>query len=262
MILRSDAPRPLDMLDVDPVRVGRFWLWPDGTTLPAVAGGEGGEGGQGEGGGQGGAGDSSGNPPGGGGQGGGSAGEAGDLGFPANTPIAEMTVEQQVAYWRHQSRKHEARARDRADYDDLKAKADQYDALAAASKTEHQLELEAAKEEAAKAARAEERARAAGRLVEAEMRAAAAGRLTAEQLTAVIEPLDRSKFLDGDGEVDAEKVATFIASIAPAAADGGQQGGRFPDFGQGRRQTADTKPSVASGAERYKAARRPATATT
>src|SRR5215218_296038 len=44
-------------------------------------------------------------------------------GFPADTPVTEMTTEQQAAYWKHQSRKHEERARSREDYDDLKAKA-------------------------------------------------------------------------------------------------------------------------------------------
>src|SRR5690349_19240148 len=31
-------------------------------------------------------------------------------GFPADTPLTEMTVEQREAYWKHQARKHESRA--------------------------------------------------------------------------------------------------------------------------------------------------------
>jgi hypothetical protein len=36
-------------------------------------------------------------------------------GFPADTPVSAMTTEQQVLYWKHQSRKHESRLRDRWD---------------------------------------------------------------------------------------------------------------------------------------------------
>lgn len=43
------------------------------------------------------------------GAGGTGAGGGGDMphGYPLNTPIAEMTVDQQAAYWKHHSRKHE-----------------------------------------------------------------------------------------------------------------------------------------------------------
>jgi len=34
---------------------------------------------------------------------------AGDRGYPDNTPVADMSVEQQAAYWRHHARKHEDR---------------------------------------------------------------------------------------------------------------------------------------------------------
>lgn len=49
-------------------------------------------------------------------------------GYPADTPVSQMTVEQQVAYWRTQSRKHEDREKalnkqlSEANGDDLKAK--------------------------------------------------------------------------------------------------------------------------------------------
>ncbi|MGV0595694.1 hypothetical protein [Mycolicibacterium porcinum] len=33
------------------------------------------------------------------------SGASGDLGFPANTPIKDMTVDQQVAYWKHHDRR-------------------------------------------------------------------------------------------------------------------------------------------------------------
>jgi hypothetical protein len=174
-----------------------------------------------------------------------------------------MTPAQQAAYWKDKARKHEARANQRADYDEIKAKADQYDSLANASKTEQERAIEAARSETTERVRAEERARAGVRLVDAEMRAASAGRLTAEQLGVILDPIDRTKFLTADGDVDTEKVVAFVAGIAPAAPEGGN-GRRFPDLGQGRRGDGQgaggATPSVQSGRDRYKARHgRPAT---
>ncbi|MER7922187.1 DUF4355 domain-containing protein [Streptomyces sp. NPDC096057] len=50
------------------------------------------------------------NAGGGGGGGGNGAPQVNEHGYPDNTPIAGMTPEHQAAYWKHQSRKHEARA--------------------------------------------------------------------------------------------------------------------------------------------------------
>lgn len=180
-----------------------------------------------------------------------------DLGFPLNTPIVEMNDKEQAAYWKHQSRKHESRAGERADYDEIKKKADQHDALVAASKTEQDRAVEAAKTEGADAARAEERQKAAVRLVDAEMRAVGAARgITAEQLAPVIEPIDRTKFLTDTGDVDLDKVTNFVAAIGPAEGNGnGNNGGRrVPNLGQGRRSgDSGARPptSVSSGADRY-----------
>jgi hypothetical protein len=249
----------------------RLWRFEDGTIIPYVAGGfegeggdGGGTGGQGGSGGTGGAGGEGGSGSGGSGSGGsgaqGAAGGGGgddDLGFPANTPWRDMTAPEQAAYWRHQAKKHESRANARADYDEVKAKAQKYDALDQASKTEHERAIETAKEEAVTATRAEERQKAAVKVVRAEMRAAAAGRLDADKLEALLEPVDMTKFLDAEGEVDTDKVASFIATVAPA--DGGKGDGktrRGPDLGQGRRGGEsggdNAQGSIQSGRDRYR----------
>jgi len=239
----------------DPIRTFRsgrpVWLWPDGKVLPVVSGGEGGAGDGGGAGGAGGGGSGSGGAGDGGSGSGSGSGETGDT-FPANTPVAEMTEKQQVAYWKHQSRKHESRAEARKDYDDIKAKAEKYEQLEGASKTEHEQAIEAAKAESADAVRKEERGKTALKLVDAEMKAAAAGRLPAEQLQKIIDPLDRSKFLTAEGEVDEQKVIDFIASVAPAKPNA--KGGKFPDTGQGRRgEGGEGKPTIQSGRDRYQA---------
>lgn len=175
--------------------------------------------------------------------------------FPANTPVAEMTDKEAKAYWKAQARKHEARSKERADYDDVKKKADQYDNLSAASKTENERAVETARQEADDAARKDERAKTALLLVDAKVESIATARgVKPEQLEPLLEALDRTKFLTDTGEVDADKVTNFVASIAPAVEEFGKgKNGRVPDLGQGRRGSdSGAKPStVSAGRDRY-----------
>jgi hypothetical protein len=176
----------------------------------------------------------------------GSSGDGGggsDKGFPADTPVAEMTDAQQAAYWKHQSRKHENTAKARADYDALKARAAKADELEAATATETDKAIKAARDEAA----AETLRAAAPRLVRAEFRAAAKGVLSDEQRDALLEDLDLTKYLTDKGEVDEDKVARKVTAFAPAGNNGGS-GGR-PDMGQGRRAGATQSKASAGKAE-------------
>lgn len=129
------------------------------------------------------------------------------------------------------------------DYDDLKAKADKHDAL--------ELELGSAADKAAAQARAEERAKASQewtpRVVKAEFRAAAKGVLNDEQVTALLEDLDLSKFVTDAGDVDEEKVAKKIAALAPSKNDSTTRH-QSRDLGQGNRQGVQPKPGDAGRA--------------
>jgi hypothetical protein len=125
-----------------------------------------------------------------------------------------MTPDQQVAYWQHQARKHEDRVRTMGDYDQLKEKADSYERLVAASQSEH----ERAVAEARRQARTEALTEAGSQLVEQWVRAAAVGRLTDESVNALLQGLDRTRFLNQTGGVDTDKVFTFVGSLAPAPA--------------------------------------------
>jgi hypothetical protein len=174
-----------------------------------------------------------------------------DNGFPVNTPLEQMTTEQQVAYWKHYSRQHEATAKARADYDVVKAKADELDQYKAANATEHEKAVTAA----AAQARAQALQETTPRLVAAEFRAATAGRLTPEQLATALEPLDMSKFLDSTGNVDTAKVAAHAAILAPAPA-----AAVFPNLGQGQRPSG-VGPSVAAGKAMFEAQKKPAPTT-
>ncbi|GIT80188.1 hypothetical protein LLS1_18570 [Leifsonia sp. LS1] len=72
----------------------------------------------------------------------------GDLGFPADTPLTEMTVEQREAYWKQQARKHESTAKSRQDYDQLKADSEELAKLKKDGQTDQEKALEEAREEA------------------------------------------------------------------------------------------------------------------
>jgi hypothetical protein len=170
-----------------------------------------------------------------------------DKGYPPNTPWRDMTAPQQVAYWQAQSRQHESRVKAMGDYDTLKDKASQYDALADSVKTEQDRAVEAAKAEGKAAALQE----AAPELVASAFDAAAArAGLSEAQATALLEDLAFANFLTADGKVDRAKVTAKVAAFAPTAAP------RPPTLlGQGRTPT-DVKPSVASGADLFNRSRK------
>lgn len=167
-----------------------------------------------------------------------SGGGGSDKGFPADTPVAEMTDAQQAAYWKHQSRKHENTAKARGDYDELRARAAKADELEAAARTEAEKAVAAARKEA----EAETRKALAPGLVRAEFRAAAKGVLSDEQRDALLEDLDLSKYLTDKGEVDEAKVANKVKAFAPA-------GNGRADLGQGRREAPPQRKGAGGIAE-------------
>lgn len=133
-------------------------------------------------------------------------------------------------------------ARERAkfsDYDEIKAKAAKHDEI--------ELELGSAADKAAAQARQEERTKANSewtpRVVRSEFRAAAKGVLSDEQLTALIEDLDLSKYVTDKGDADDEKIAKKVAAFAPANGGAGAGAGNPPrQLGQGQQRPSNVKP--------------------
>jgi hypothetical protein len=148
----------------------------------------------------------------------GGGGEQQQTGFPADTPLAEMTQEQQLAYWQHQARKHERRASSRADYDQLKADSEELAALRAANQTDAERALEEAREEA----------RREGENLGAQryLRDAVIGRfqrlsgMDDAETSATFADLgiDPSQFVKQDGDLDVERITKLAARVAPAGA--------------------------------------------
>jgi hypothetical protein len=178
---------------------------------------------------------------------------------PPTNPPDDTDWKAEAEKWKAASRKHEQRAKDNAD------KAKQYDELKRAQMSEQEKAAEDQKKavETARSEGAAEAKAAAGRefgsrLVDAEIRAATAGRMSDEQRGALIEGLDRARFLTDAGEVDAGKVKKFVDAVAPVVAPPPATGGAR--MGQGRQAGSNT-PTLITGRERYEAKRKRTTTT-
>lgn len=144
---------------------------------------------------------------------------------PTESTDTEQAVdhEAEAKKWQALARKHEERAKANA------TAARELEELRKASMSEQEKAVEQAKTEARTAVLRE----VGARIVDAEFRAAAAGRLDPERVDALLDGLDRSRFITDDGEVDRDKVAEFVGRIAPEPAAPAR-----PDLGQGVRQSA------------------------
>jgi len=177
---------------------------------------------------------------------------ADDKGFPADTPIAQMTPEQQTAYWRFQAKKHEKTAKSRADYDDLKKAKDELEELKRQGLTDQEKALEEARAQARTEAESAATVKYAGRVVGAELKAALAEKkVPAAQAKSLVEFLDHTKFLTPDGEVDTDKVTAYADGVATTGTNwpdtGGGDRGKAPATGR----DADREAGLAEAQKRY-----------
>ena len=140
----------------------------------------------------------------------------GETGFPADTPWRDMTAPQQVAYWQHQSKRHEARATAAADYDAIKAENKRLKAIEQASLTEEQRQAAAALEAARKEGEGAGVNKFLPAAIRGEIRGANPG-LTPEQVDGLMAVIDASKFLAADGSIDTVKVSALAATLTPPA---------------------------------------------
>ncbi len=102
-------------------------------------------------------------------------------------------------------------------------------------------EQERAIEEARDTARAEVMREVSGQLVDAEVRSAAGNRPL--NVDTLLNNLDRTKFLDEDGNVDREAVTAFLDELAPVASEP-----RYAsDLGQGTRGATRSSPADVFG---------------
>ena len=181
-----------------------------------------------------------------------------DLGFPANTPVVEMTLEQQVAYHRHQSRKHEERATEYRTAAggktaaEVRADLEAAEAARVAGLSAQEQALETAKQEARQNAAREYAPKAARTAFEF-----ALSHLKDEDRAELIDTLDLTKVITDSGDVDTAKVRSIVEKIAPA--DKGTGGRQSFDFGAGNRGDGAPKAGVSAGADLFAASRKKST---
>lgn len=179
-----------------------------------------------------------------------------ELGFPPNTPVAEMTAEQQAAYWRHQARSHEDRnkqwQRTLGGKTIEQAAADQVELEKL--RNDKRTDAEKAVEDAKKATRDEVRREFTPKLVEMAFNAAL-GHVEEQDRKDLIDNLDMTKFVNDNGDVDTAKVSQVASKIAPAA----KGAGGTRDYGAGRRESGSGAPDVSGTRSRMERAlgRRP-----
>lgn len=154
-------------------------------------------------------------------------------------PSTPDTADTDAIDWKAEAEKHKALARKHED----RAKAN-----AAAAKELEQVraasmsDIEKAVAQAKAEGKTEGLAAAATKVVAAEFKAAAAGRLDAPALATLLDGLNLVAFVDESGEVDAEKVQSFVDGIAPATPEPTADPFKTLDLGQGSR---NPNPNVA-----------------
>lgn len=140
---------------------------------------------------------------------------------PATDTAPDLAAE--LEKWKAQARKHEDRAKANA------AAAKELEQLRQQSMTDQEKAVEAARQ----AARAEVLAEVGASRVDDAVRVATAGRPV--DVDALLDGLDRSRFLTDDGTPDRDGIAAWVDRIAPARTDDPTPPPVF-DLGQGTRQ--------------------------
>jgi type II secretory pathway pseudopilin PulG len=128
-------------------------------------------------------------------------------GFPANTPLEQMTAPEQAAYWKHESKKHQRAANARSDYDDLKAKAAELEQLQQANQS--------AEEAAIEAARRDGEVIGASRYLKEAVKGRFQGitKKTDEEVETIFEHVDALSFTDDKGDIDVEKLTKYAGTF-------------------------------------------------
>lgn len=168
-----------------------------------------------------------------------------DKGFPADTPVAEMTPVQQVAYWKDKSRKHESRALPANEVEELRRKAAAHDAAEAAKLTPSEQAIREARDAGKAEALIEANTRAAAAILKASLQARGK---SADEINEITAAINTSVFI-ADGDVDTDKVAAFVNRIAGTAGDGNNSA-TGSGMGQGNRNNRANagKPTVSDTA--------------
>lgn len=178
-------------------------------------------------------------------EGGGAGGEQQQPAFPSETPVAEMSAEQQAAYWKHQARKHEGRVRQYGDI--TPEKLTQLQQEAETLRTQNQTDAERAIAEATEKGRAEGRAALAAERAKNALERSLEGRVLNPSAAASLFE-DRPKFIKDDG-VDAEALSAWVEANSTPATEAPKP---FPNLFQGDRERVNKTDRETGKAEAQK----------
>lgn len=161
-------------------------------------------------------------------------------GYPANTPVAEMSAEHQAAYYKHHSRLWEARAKENRN---TAERLRQEQENAPVNDRSDEVNTLRQQIESLRAQQDDERFSMAF--------STAVQQAGAPHLETLKSTLNRDMFRDEDGRIDTAKVSEYVRSLAPTHA-APQQPQAAPGLPRGFSQTATTeKGSAAAGHELY-----------
>lgn len=183
-----------------------------------------------------------------------------DLGYPADTPVAEMKPEEQVAYFKHQSRKWERIAK-KAPSDDeiasLRQKAEQLGKLQKEQMSAQEKAVAEARETALKEGENAGASKYLGALVRKSFEAEAyRSGLDGEAIGAFADLVDPQKLLTDEGDMDADKIHTIVSRIGQSSrGNGASSGWSIRGLAEGRKgssKSGSVAAYQAKYAEKYK----------
>lgn len=167
-------------------------------------------------------------------------------GFPENTPLAEMTTEEQMRYWKHQARRHESTWQKVIDKnltpDQILEMQSRLNEAERASLSDQERAVAEARDAGKADARQELAIGFARTLLETHL--LFRGK-TPEQATDLVAMANLAA-LTTDGEADAAKVTAYADTLA-----GANTNPHRPDMGQGARGTAFSSTGVKAGADLF-----------
>lgn len=175
------------------------------------------------------------------------AAAAASEGFPKDTPVAEMTTEQQVAYYKHQSRKHEDRASEYRTAAGGKSAAEVKAGLESAEEARRKgLDAQAlALEDAKKEAREQTANEYAPKAARAVFELALSHVEDKSERDEILSAIDVKSVITETGDIDTDKVSRIVQRLAPAGkAEGHRE--RLREWPNGDRRTDKTS-GVAAG---------------
>jgi hypothetical protein len=168
-----------------------------------------------------------------------------DLGFPKDTPVAEMKPAEQAAYHRYHGRKHEDRNKEWQKTvggktpEQVAADLRELDELRKSKMTDGEKAIADAKTEGA---------RAASLTLAPQLFDVALAHVDEDRRKVLIDSIDPARVIKEDGTIDTGKVTSIAHALAPAK--GGTD--EDPDYGNGRR-TRRGNSGVSAGRAAYEA---------